>query len=39
MPPTADVTWLTLTILWVAVTLTVVSALDIVLRGWQEARA
>jgi phosphatidylglycerophosphate synthase len=39
MPPTADVTWLKLTILWVAVTLTVVSALDIVFRGWQEARA
>src|SRR2546430_2312605 len=37
-PPTADVTWLKLTVLWVAVTLTVVSALDILFRGWQEAR-
>jgi CDP-diacylglycerol---glycerol-3-phosphate 3-phosphatidyltransferase len=38
-PPTADVIWFQLTVLWVAVALTIVSALDILLTGWQETRA
>ncbi|MBV8951064.1 MAG: CDP-diacylglycerol--glycerol-3-phosphate 3-phosphatidyltransferase [Actinobacteria bacterium] len=38
-PPTAEVDWFQATILWVAVTLTIVSALDIVFRGWQETHA
>ena len=29
--------WLKLTILWVAVALTIISAIDIVRRGWREA--
>jgi CDP-diacylglycerol--glycerol-3-phosphate 3-phosphatidyltransferase len=37
-PPTADVEWITTTVLWVAVALTIVSAIDILLTGWQEAR-
>jgi CDP-diacylglycerol--glycerol-3-phosphate 3-phosphatidyltransferase len=39
LPPTADVEWLTTTVLWVAVALTIVSAVDILLTGWQEARS
>jgi phosphatidylglycerophosphate synthase len=38
-PPTADIRWLLLTVLWIAVTLTVVSGVDIVRRGYQEAKA
>ncbi len=38
-PPTADVDWLLLTVLWVAVALTVISGIDIVRRGYQEAKA
>jgi phosphatidylglycerophosphate synthase len=37
-PPTADVEWITETVLWVAVAFTIVSAIDILLTGWQEAR-
>lgn len=37
-PPTADVEWLTAAVLWVAVALTIVSAVDILRSGWQEAR-
>lgn len=36
-PPTDDVGWLHEAGLWVAVAFALVSALDIVLRGWQEA--
>jgi CDP-diacylglycerol--glycerol-3-phosphate 3-phosphatidyltransferase len=32
-PPTADVEWLLVTVLWIAVALTVVSGIDIVRRG------
>lgn len=39
LPWTADVEWLTLTVLWVAVGFTLVSGLDIVRRGWQESHA
>ena len=38
-PPTGKLVWFQYTILWVAVTLTIVSALDILLTGWQESRA
>jgi CDP-diacylglycerol--glycerol-3-phosphate 3-phosphatidyltransferase len=37
-PPTADALWFQNTVLWVAVTLTIVSALDMVFQGWQETR-
>lgn len=37
LPWTADVEWLTLTVLWLAVAFTIVSGLDIVRRGWQES--
>ena len=39
LPPTGKLVWFQYTILWVAVTLTIVSALDILLTGWQESRA
>ncbi len=38
-PPVADIEWLTLTILWIAVAFTLVSGLDIVRRGWRESQA
>jgi CDP-diacylglycerol--glycerol-3-phosphate 3-phosphatidyltransferase len=38
-PPTADAGWFQQVVLWVAVALTLLSALDIVRRGWQETRA
>ena len=36
-PPVEDMTVLKLTILWVAVAFTIISAIDIVRRGWREA--
>jgi CDP-diacylglycerol--glycerol-3-phosphate 3-phosphatidyltransferase len=39
LPPAGDITWFQQTVLWVAVTLTLLSALDIIRRGWQETRA
>lgn len=39
LPLTSDVPWLQQTVLWVAVGLTLLSAADIVRRGWQETRA
>ena len=38
-PPLEDVAWLQQTVLWVAVALTLLSALDMLRRGWQESRA
>src|SRR5262249_58335294 len=38
-PPLDDVVWLQQTVLWVAVALTLLSALDMLRRGWQETRA
>ena len=37
LPAVQDMEWLKLTILWVAVALTIISAIDIVRRGWREA--
>jgi hypothetical protein len=34
-PVTADIEWLCLTVLWVAVALTIVSGIDIVRRGYR----
>jgi CDP-diacylglycerol--glycerol-3-phosphate 3-phosphatidyltransferase len=39
LPPLEDVVWLQQTVLWVAVALTLLSALDMLRRGWQETRA
>ena len=36
-PVTADVEWLCITVLWIAVTLTIVSGIDIVRRGYRVA--
>ena len=36
-PVTADIEWLCLTVLWIAVTLTIVSGIDIVRRGYRVA--
>jgi CDP-diacylglycerol--glycerol-3-phosphate 3-phosphatidyltransferase len=38
-PPVDDLPWLQQTVLWVAVALTLLSALDMLRRGWQESRA
>ena len=38
-PPTADVDWLIVSVTWLAVVLTVVSGVDIVRRGYQQAAA
>jgi hypothetical protein len=38
-PPVEDMPWLQQTVLWVAVALTLLSALDMLRRGWQESRA
>jgi len=38
-PPFEDMAWLQQTVLWVAVALTLLSALDMLRRGWQESRA
>jgi CDP-diacylglycerol--glycerol-3-phosphate 3-phosphatidyltransferase len=38
-PPFEDMPWLQQTVLWVAVALTLLSALDMLRRGWQESRA
>ena len=39
LPVTADIEWLTVGMLWFAVALTVVSGIDILRRGYQEAKA
>ena len=38
-PLTADIDWLTVSLLWIAVALTIISGIDIVRRGYQEAKA
>jgi CDP-diacylglycerol--glycerol-3-phosphate 3-phosphatidyltransferase len=38
-PPFEDMAWLQQTVLWAAVALTLLSALDMLRRGWQESRA
>jgi CDP-diacylglycerol---glycerol-3-phosphate 3-phosphatidyltransferase len=38
-PPVEDMPWLQQTVLWVAVALTLLSALDMLRRGWRESRA
>jgi CDP-diacylglycerol--glycerol-3-phosphate 3-phosphatidyltransferase len=38
-PPTADLDWLLVPVLWLAVALTVISGVDIVRRGYQGAAA
>jgi CDP-diacylglycerol---glycerol-3-phosphate 3-phosphatidyltransferase len=37
-PPVENLVWLQQTVLWVAVALTLLSALDMLRRGWQESR-
>jgi hypothetical protein len=39
LPPLDGVVWLQQTVLWVAVALTLLSALDMLRRGWQETHA
>jgi len=39
LPVTADIEWLTVTVLWLAVALTLISGFDIARRGWRESQA
>jgi CDP-diacylglycerol--glycerol-3-phosphate 3-phosphatidyltransferase len=37
-PPTSDAMWFQQSVLWIAVAFTIISAVDILLTGWQEAQ-